>query len=173
MQALLLIIYLLSDPKNEHSGIDAALNDLQDLLRASIIMLYNQCDTIAVQFKENEMNYYHQYRSARKLIPLTKHTKLRVTITNEIGEPQYNIPVAQNNSSNSSSTGINGEATLYIEVKDFGGKTPVYEFTIGKDKSQIQTGPIEIRKGETVSRTYIMQETGFIIPAPQEENINA
>ena len=78
---------IVSDPKVAHDSIDVFKNKVQDLLRACIILLYNQADTIAVQFKAEKIDYYRGYRKARKLQPLVKHTKLRVLVTTELGVP--------------------------------------------------------------------------------------
>jgi hypothetical protein len=164
---------MLADPKTAHDNIDAIKNNIQDLLRASIIMLYNQCDTIAIQFKKGNINYYRQYRSARKLQPLSKHTKFRVNITDEDGNPQYNIPLLQNNTANSTVTNIKGDATLYIVISKSKDAQPVYEFTLGNAPTQIHTGPLEIKRGSTLTMKFIMQPSGFIIPAPVNENVNA
>jgi hypothetical protein len=164
---------MLADPKTAHDNIDAIKNDIQDLLRASMILLYNQCDTVALQFKKDNINYYRQYRSARKLQPLSKHTKFRVHITDEDGNPQYNVPVSQNNTANSTSTDINGDATLYIITHKTKGAQPVYEFTLGNPPQSIHTDPLEIKKGHTLTMNFIMQPSGFIIPAPQDETTAA
>ena len=164
---------MLADPKVAHDNIDSIKNDIQDLLRASIILLYNQCDTLALQFKEENINYYRNFRKARKLLPLSRHTKFRVHITDEDGNPQYNIPVSQNNTTNQEFTNVKGEATVYIIINKGADAQPVYEFTLGTAPHAVHTVPLEIKRGETLTMNFILQPSGFIIPAPVNENVNA
>lgn len=163
---------VLADPKNAHGNIDAVKKDIQNLLRASMIMLYNQCDTIAPQFKESNTNYYNQYRSNRKLQPLTKHTKFRVTVTDELNQPVYNVKVQQDGTPVIEFTNMDGQATMYVKVNEGTDAQPVYSFTLTSGTNTHSSGNIEIKKGHTVSRSYIMQPSGFIIPAPVDENTN-
>lgn len=163
---------VLSNPKAAHKHIDTIKKDAQALYRQCMNMLYNEADTLAMQFKKDHLSYYTEYRAMRKLQPLTQHTKLKVSITNELKEPMFNVQVLQNNKDNKAFTDIKGECTLYIKVNEGPDEQPVYTFTIGTGPHAIQSGDIEIKKGHTQSRSFIMAPSGFIIPAPVSENEN-
>lgn len=158
-----------SNPKNQHAMQNSAKKDIQNLIHACMELLYNQADQIATQFKADNGTYFTEYKYNRKLIPLTRHTKLRVTVTNEINVPIAQVMIKQNGTENFVMTDLKGEASLRIEVKE--GVDPLYNFTISKDGKSKETGLIEIKRGETVSRTFIMAPTGFVLPAPAVEKV--
>ena len=155
---------IVSNPKVAHDGVDALRNRVQDYLRANMILLYNEADTVAVQFKKNNIDYYRSYRKARKIIPLVKHTKLRVLVTNEQGVPVTHVRVEQDGSTNYVITDLNGRADLYIQIPTGSELPGVYSFTLTKDTLSIKTGDIAIKKGNTVTKNFVMNVTGFIIP---------
>jgi hypothetical protein len=166
---------IVSQPKVVQDGLDVLRNKIQDLLRASIILLYNQADTIALQFKKENIDYYRGYRKARKLQPLVKHTKLRVLVTTELGVAVPHVKVQQDNSSNYIITDLNGQADLYIQVQQ--GQTVelngVYSFTLTLDTMSLNTGDIQIKKGHTVTKNVVMNATNFVIPDVVEEKETA
>jgi len=157
---------MVSDPKIAHDGIDVFRNKLQDLLRASVILMYNEADTVAMQYKLNNIDYYRGYRKARKLQPLVKHTKLRILVTTEQGMPVNGIIVTQDKSSNYIVTDINGRADLYIQIPKGTeiATNGIYSFTLSKDTMNIKTGDIEIKKGSTVTKNFVWNENNFEIP---------
>lgn len=166
------LIGVLENPKNQHANQNAAKKGIQNLLRTCMEMLYNQCDTIVQQFIAGNRSYYDQYKYNRKLIPLTRHTKLKLKVTDELNQPIPEVNVVQNGTENKSQTGINGETELQLIIEP--GHTPLYEFTISKGEQRKRTGLIQIKKGETVSITVVMAPTGFVLPAPPVvENVNA
>ncbi len=156
----------ISNPKVAHDSIDVFRNKLQDLLRASVVLMYNEADTVAVHYKQNNIDYYRGYRKARKLQPLVKHTKLRVLVTTEQGAPVNGIILKQDNSTNYIVTDINGRADLYIQIEKGTEieQDAIYSFTLTKDTMSIKTGDIEIKKGSTVTKNIIWNENNFVIP---------
>lgn len=147
---------------------------VKTLIKQGIQLCKDTLDTSALSFIEmgpTQKQFYMDYKSGRIIHDdLTKHTKLIVSVTDELNQPIYDCQILQDGTDNKISTGINGDATLYIKTKT--GKKPVYSFTISKGSSIVTSGPIQISKGETVHRAYIMQPSGFIIPAPVDENTN-
>ncbi len=160
---------IVSNPKVAQDGLDVLRNQIQDYLRDNVNLLYNQADTIALQFKSNNLNYYRGYKKARKLIPLVKHTKLRVLVTTELGTPVSHVKVEQDKSTNYVITDINGRADLYIQIQEDNDLKDIYTFTLSKDTLSIKTGEIEIKRGKTVTKNVVMNVDGFILPAPVEE----
>lgn len=142
------------------------------LVKQGIKLCEDTLDTSALSFIEMgpaQKQFYLDYKSGRLIHnSLTKHTKLILSVSDELNQPIYNVQVLQDGTDNKISTGINGEATLYIKTKQ--GKKPVYSFTISKASAIITSGPIQISKGVTIHKAYIMNPDGFIIPAPVEEN---
>jgi hypothetical protein len=162
---------ILSNPKVAHDGVDVLLNQVQDYLRENMILLYNQADTIALQYKKDNLNYYRNYKKARKLIPLVKHTKLRILVTTPLGAAVPLVKVQQDDSTNYMVTDVNGRGDLYIQIPKTG--TPlksVYSFTLSKDTLELQLKNIVIKKGRTVTQNVVMNADGFIIPEVVEEN---
>jgi hypothetical protein len=155
---------VMSNPKNEHVYQNNGKEDIKKLLQQSMEMMYNQCDQLALTFKTTHPGYYVQYKHNRKLIPLTRHTKLRVTVTNEINEPIAEVKVQQDGTDNFVMTGIDGHANLRINVEP--GVDPMYSFTVSKGEISTNTGLLLINKGETVSRQIVMGNAGFVIPEP-------
>lgn len=162
---------IVSNPKVAHDGADALRNRVQDYLRENMILLYNQADTISLQFKKDDstITYYRSYRKARKLIPLVKHTKLRVLVTTPMGVPVSHVRVEQDASTNYIITDVNGRADLYIQIP--AGETElknVYTFTLSKDTLSMKTPEIVIKKGQTVTRNFVMNVDGFVIPETEK-----
>lgn len=157
---------IVSNPKVAHDGVDVQRNKVQDYLRTNMVLLYNQADTIALQFKKNDIDYYRHYRKERKVKPLVKHTKLRVLVTTELGKPVSHVIVKQNDSTNYVVTDVNGRADLYIDIpKDEAPElSGVYSFTLSKDTLSIESGNITIKKGHTVTKNFVMNVDGFILP---------
>ena len=158
-------------PKNIYSTRSANKKEIQKLLRECMTIIYNESDKQAQSFQKQNQPYYDAYLFNRKLYPNTRHTKFKVHVTDELNQPIAEVNVLQNETTNSSNTDINGDATVYIKVED--GKKPIYNFTISKGTQSKETGLIQIKKGETISQNIIMQPTGFIIPAPVSETVNA
>lgn len=157
---------IVSNPKVAHDEVDVNRNKVQDFLRENMILLYNQADTISLQFKKDNLSYYRGYRKARKIIPLVKHTKMRVLATTEVGQPVSGVMVRQNDSTNYVVTDVNGRADLYIEIPKEAapGMNGVYNFTLTKDTLSMQTGEIVIKKGNTVTKNFVMKVDGFVLP---------
>lgn len=156
-----------SNPKNQHKNQNQAKKDIAELIRTCMELLYNQADQIAIAFKENNLSYYQQYTANRKLIPLTRHTKFRVTVTNDTNQPIPNVTITQDDTGNFTKTDINGNASLRIKVEE--GKDPLYNFTLTSGTKNTQTGLIEIKRGQTISRSYQIAQDGFIIPEHQPQ----
>ncbi|MEP7169749.1 MAG: hypothetical protein ABI855_10310 [Bacteroidota bacterium] len=156
---------IVSNPKVAHDGIDVLKNRTQDYLRENMDLLYNQADTIALQYKQNNLSYYRGFKKARKLIPLVKHTKLRVLVTTPLGVPVSHVRCQQDHSTNYVITDINGRADLYIQIQT--GATElksVYTFTLSKDTLRMTTPEFVIKKGRTRTENFVMNVDGFIIP---------
>lgn len=156
-----------SNPKNQHVNQNQAKKDIAQLLRTCMELLYLQADQIAIGFKEKNLPYYQQYAANRKLIPLTRHTKFKVTVTNDTNQPIPNVIITQANTNNFTKTDINGKASLLLKVEE--GKDPLYNFTLTSGSKNTQTGLIEIKRGQTVSRQYQIAQDGFIIPEHQPQ----
>lgn len=164
---------IVSNPKVAHDEVDALRNRIQDYLRANMILLYNQADTISLQYKKDNIDYYRGYKSVRKLIPLVKHTKLRVLVMTEQGTPVAHVRVEQDNSSNYVITDVNGRADLYIQIPKTGTELKsVYSFTLTHDTMTLKMTDVVIKRGQTVTKNVVMNVNGFIIPEPVEENEN-
>ena len=143
------------------------------LLEQTMTYIRDIMDPLALNFSETEIPYFSEYMNNRRLTNITIHTKFKVRVTNDVNEPQVNIQVVQNNfAGNKKFTDINGEATVYVKINEGPDTQPIYYLTIGTGATAIQTGPVEIKKGHLVTRSYIIQPSGFIIPAPVTENNN-
>jgi hypothetical protein len=171
METLVSFKSIVSNPKVAHDGVDALRNRVQDYLRANMILLYNEADTIAVQFKNNPatINYFRSYRKARKLIPLVKHTKLRVLVTTPMGTPVSHVRVDQVKSTNYVITDIHGRADMYIQIpKDATELKNIYSFTLSKDTLKMTTPDFVIKRGQTKTGNFVMNVDGFIIPETEK-----
>ncbi len=151
-------------PKNIYAIRNANKREIQKTLRDCMSIIYNQADRQAQSFQKNNFQYYQQYVLNRKLYNNSRHTKFRVHITDELHQPIPKVNVLQNETTNAAQTDINGQATLYIKIEE--GKKPLYNFTIAQGQKTIQVGPVQIKKGQTISQSIIIQPTGFIIPEP-------
>lgn len=166
------LLDVLAFVKNYYSNRKTINGNIQKKLRECMIMLYMECDSFITSFKANNPDYFNDYWANRKLKPLTEHTKFKVTVTDELNQPVFDVKIEQDGTDNMTSTNIQGEATLQVKVHEGSGQQPVYSFTITSGTQTIPSGNIEIKLGNTVSRSYIVQPNGFIIPAPVEENTN-
>lgn len=166
------LLNVLATVKNYYSNRRTINKNIQTKLRECMIALYKECDTFITSFKAGTPDYYNDYWANRKLKPLTEHTKFKVTVTDELNQPVFDVKIEQDGTDNMTATNIHGEATLQVKVHEGSGQQPVYSFTITSGTQAIPSGNIEIKLGTTVSRSYIVQPNGFIIPAPVEENTN-
>lgn len=158
---------VLSTPNNAISHRKTLNEEIQELLRETVFYLKDVMDPLSVVYAETHQQYYSDWKNNRKLKPAgVKITKFRVTVTDELNEPIYNVEVEQNGTTNKTATDINGKATLRVEVSETAGEQPVYEFTLKSGSQTAQTGPVEIRKGHTATRTYVMTPSGFVLPEP-------
>jgi len=162
---------LIANPSIQRSNKNQSKREIQQILRSSMLLLNNQIDELVLQLQESHPAYFGEYFLNRKLHPLTKHTKFRIRVTNELGEPIYDVRVQQDNSDRMAATDIMGEATVMVQVERNPDTQPVYSFTITNGSQTIQTGNIEIKLGHTVTRHYEMQPTGFILPEPVSETV--
>jgi hypothetical protein len=153
-------------PKNIYATRNANKREIQKVLRECMAIIYNEGDRQAQSFQKNNFQYFQQYVLNRKLYPNSRHTKFRVHVTDELNQPIPNVKLLQNGTTNFNDTDINGDATLYIKIEE--GKKPLYNFTISQGTQSIKIGPVQIKKGETVTQTIIIQPTGFIIPENTE-----
>ncbi|HNR19895.1 MAG TPA: hypothetical protein PKN75_10855 [Bacteroidia bacterium] len=160
---------IVSSPKVSHDEVDVNRNAVQDLLRANMMLLYNEGDTTGMQFKEKNIDYYRGYKKARKLQPLTRHTKLRILTTTEQGMPVSHVRVMQDETSNFVITDINGRKDLYIQIPKESSMPGVYSFTVTHDTMSFNTGNITIKKGQTVTRNLVVGDKGFVLPEHQPE----
>lgn len=150
-----------------------------DLINTLIKQGMNYCrnilDSAAIGFKSNgNLAFYTQYKSYRRLDQVaSKFGKFRVLITDELKQPIVGATLSQDNTTNKITTDINGHASLDIIYNKNVDKNQLnlYSFTITSGKQSINTGITEIKHNETVSRTYIMAASGFIIPAYQPQPV--
>lgn len=151
-------------PKTAHDALDVMRNKRQDILKRCMILLYEEADMVSKLFKNNNLDYYRSFLKARKLQPFIRHTKLRVTITNKDGVGTPMVMVQQDGTSNFARTDAEGKATLYVQLNKSVDGGSVYSFMLRKDTMEIKTGLIEIKKGRTVSRRFMMGGKGFVLP---------
>jgi hypothetical protein len=149
-------------PKNEHAIQNQAKKEIHLILAEIMDTFYNKADGLALEFKTTQPAYYNLYTRNRKLIPLSKHTKFRIDITDELGQPIQGVKITQDQTFNASITDLQGKATLHIKLQE--GINPLYSFTLTNGTQTTNTGNVLINKGETVSAKIIMAPTGFIIP---------
>jgi hypothetical protein len=166
---------VISSPNNAIKLRKTINAQIQTLLAECVIFMKTELDKLVKKVGQDYPEYRTSYFNNRKLNKHLKHSNFRVFITDELNQGVYNANVLQIGSDNSGNTGINGECTLRLKSqKDANGKiSNVYGFTITSCTQHINTGFIEIKKGTTVTRSYIIQPSGFIIPAPVNENVNA
>lgn len=146
------------------------LNDqAADLLNQTLTYLRDVMDPLSLNFEETQNAYFREYLNNRRLTNISVHTKFKITLTNELNQPQVNVQLIQNGTANKTFTGINGQASLIVKVNEGPNAQPIYYFSIGTGPTAIQTGPVEIKRGHTTTRSYVIQPDGFIIPAPQNE----
>lgn len=162
------LIKAINEPKFQHGEQDKAKDSVQDLLRGMVAMLTQHADDVARQFAVSKPDYYYGYRYARKLRPLTRHTKFRVTVTNDLEQPVIDAVITQDGTTNRILTDMNGQANLDLQMVE-AGEQPIYSFTITKGSKSTNSGLIEIKRGQTVSRSYQIAPDGFIIPEHQPQ----
>ncbi|MEO5572619.1 MAG: hypothetical protein ABIT08_17940 [Bacteroidia bacterium] len=134
----------------------------------------NILDNAVIGYKSNgNREFYDQYLIYRKLtIVASKHGKFRILAIDELGQPINNVEVKQDGTTNKITTNLDGLATLDI-VYNKGGdpnQRNNYSFTLTAGSSTTRTGIIMIKHNETVSHTFVIAPTGFIIPTPQNTN---
>jgi hypothetical protein len=115
----------IANPATQRTTKNQGKREIQNLLRTSMLLLYNQVDQVVFQLSETNPAYFGGYFSSRKLYPLTRHTKFRVRITNELGEPIYNVQVQQDNTDRIARTDMIGDATIAVQVEHSPGQQPV------------------------------------------------
>ncbi|MEP7170619.1 MAG: hypothetical protein ABI855_14710, partial [Bacteroidota bacterium] len=166
---------VISSPNNAIKLRKTINDQIQTLLAECVIFMTTQLDKLVKKVGLDFPQYRISYFNNRRLNRHGRHTNFRVFITDELNQGVYNANVLQIGTDNSATTAINGECTLRLKSqKDSKGKiNNVYGFTITSENQQVNTGFIEIKKGSTISRSYIIQPSGFIIPAPVNENVNA
>lgn len=144
-----------------------------ELLDATVTLIQNVLDPLALNYIQLNNAYFLQYRGSRRLIGSSRHTRFVVNCSDDAGNPVYGVIITQNGTNNNAVTDINGQAIVFIDVAH--GQNPVYSFTIASGSQQQQSGNIQILKGHTVTRSYTVQPSGFVIPAfePQPSSQNA
>lgn len=155
---------ILSTPRTAIALRKTLNTQIQNLTGECVHYLSDVMDPLALNIGQTHPQYYKNYRNARRLIETgLQHTKFRIKAMNELNQPVFGVSVTQDGTQNTGTTNVKGECTLIINSEG------TYTFTIESGKQTISSGPIQIKKGKTESRTYIVQPTGFIIPAPVQE----
>jgi hypothetical protein len=85
-----------------------------------------------------------------------------------MGVPLSHVRAEQNDSTNYVITDVNGRADLYIQIptKEAALKS-VYTFKLSKDTLSKDTPEIVIKRGQTVTRNFVMNTDAFVIPEPE------
>jgi hypothetical protein len=145
------------------------LNDqIQGLIGQLVHYLGDIMDPLALNLGEQNPQYLQNWNNARRLITDgLQHTKLKVLCVNDVNEGVHNVMVTQDGTQNTATTNIKGQCTLFITPEG------TYTFTITSGSKSISSGPIAIKKGETVTRKFVVQQSGLIVPAPVNETVNA
>ncbi len=140
---------LMSDPKNAIANRDALNKSIQLQFRDCMNILYNQCDTLAEQFKTNNIDYYNAYHDNRKLNPYTLHTQLRAHTNDDLNQPVYGIEVEilvndPNKPNPTGTTDLDGYSL--IEGIPFG----VWQVKVNGNIY----GPYRFKKGKSLTKHY-------------------
>lgn len=154
-------VYLL--PKDKRAAKTQLTAQVNSLIKQGMEICYNTLDPSAIRFKDiGKEEFYQLYRINRRIDnSATAHTKYIVTVTDELGNPVYNVSVQEDGTENKNKTGINGECTLYLKEQPSGN---VYQFTLKSGQQTVHSGPVQIKRGRTIRQTFTMQPNGFIIP---------
>jgi hypothetical protein len=158
-------------PKNKKDLRKQKTAQINSLIKMGMDHCRNVLDNAAIGFLSNgNIEFYNQFKIKRKLDAVASKTgKFRVLVTDELNQPIPNVTITQDGTTNKITTGIDGFASLdiiYNTNKD-PNQMDLYSFTLRSGNKTISTGIIEIKHNQTVSRTYIMAPSGFIIPAHQ------
>lgn len=86
-----------------------------------------------------------------------------------MGVPVSHVREEQDASTNYVITDVNGRADLYIQIPAEETELKnVYTFTLSKDTLSITTPQIVIKKGQTVTRNFVMNVDGFVVPETEQ-----
>jgi hypothetical protein len=166
--------YLL--PKTKKITKSSLTAQTNELTKQGMTIIKSSLDTSVNSFIQlGHQQFVADYKLNRKAtLTASKHTKYRVFIFDDLKQPVFNASIIQDGTTNEVFTGINGMATVFVKPVAK-GQPPVYSFTIKSGTNQINSGNIQIKKGETASAEYKLEQSGFIIPAPQStpQNQNA
>ncbi|MFI5218697.1 MAG: hypothetical protein ACHQNT_04340 [Bacteroidia bacterium] len=158
---------ILASPRTAIAFRKTLNEQIQKLVGQCVHFLSDVMDPLAINLGQQNQQYYQNWRNARRLITDgLQHTKFRVFATNDVDEPVFGITVTQDGTTNTGTTNVTGECTLFINPEG------TYTFTITSGSQSISSGPVLIPKGNTITRTFIVQQTGFIIPAPINQPVN-
>jgi hypothetical protein len=148
-------------PRNAIAHRKMLNESIQTGMNETIKLLSEVIDNVALNFATTHPEFLTEYKNNRRLVGNSKHTKLRVSVKDDLNQPIYGVTVLQNGTANAGITDINGKLDLHITVND---AQPVYRFTLSMGSQQIVTPYLEIKKGHTLSKSFIMAPSGFIIP---------
>lgn len=163
---------LLSAPKMAINNRKSINNDIQTQLRETLTYMRDVMDPMAVLFSGDEPAYYSNYLNNRMLQPRTNHTKFRVTVRDDAGNPIAMVKVQQAGTENMGLTDLNGECTLHLEIDPVNyraDKKNIYSFTLTADTLSTTINNVKIAKGKSTTRKVTMQTTGFVVPAVNEK----
>ena len=131
----------------------------------------NELDSAAIRFKTPEHNdFFNQYTERRILTPkATRHGKFKILVLDDLQQPVSNVTLIQDNTKKQAITDFGGQASLDIVYNKTENKSiaNLYSFTLTSGTQTINSGIIEIKRNETVTRTYYLEPTGFVVPAFQ------
>jgi hypothetical protein len=136
---------VISNPRNAIANKKATNEAIQTLLRDCMLLLTEQADQLAEQFKENNLNYYNEYHANRKLVPHHLSTQLRAHVLDELNQPIVGATVSIDGTDLTSTT--NEEGYALVTKIPFGW----YTVTITTGDNIRAFGPFEFKKGHSLT----------------------
>ncbi len=168
---------VLLTPKNQLEARRQRNQKIKALIEQGMSYCTNELDSAAIGYKTNgNIDFFNQYTQRRQLTAkATRHGKFRVLILDDLMQPVPNVTLTQNNTQNQATTDMGGLASMDIKYNKTQNKAmaDIYSFTLTSGTQNLNTGLIEIKHNQTVTRTYFLEPSGFIVPAYEPAIVKA
>lgn len=161
-------------PYNKKDARKKLTEDIAKLINQGRSICKNTLDTAIQSFNRlNEVDFIAEYKIARKLKPApVHHTRLNATVTNEIGQPYFDITVTVNEMTKNKKVYAAVSGTTNLQ-----GQTTVREFepgyrtiTISGKNIQTQTSdPYKFQHGKDITLTFIAAPQFSNLPSSAEK----
>ena len=144
---------------------------IKALITEGMELCNNELDSAAIGYKTNgNLDFFNQYTERRILTQkATRHGKFRIIVFDDLQQPVSHVTLTQDKNGKQAITDMGGQASLdivYNKTKNK-GIANIYSFTLTSGTKTINSGLIEIKHNQTITRTYYLEPLGFIVPAFQ------